>query len=125
MVVQFTPQKTVVPHMVVSINGGYPQSWMVYFMENPHLQMDDSGLPPFMEPPYDSTTIDVRHRKKHTQFASEPLGPTPSDRPEGRAVPHGWLAWLDPLRFAKQSSNLTAKNGGTKRDLNINKCELK
>ena len=44
----------------VSINGGYPKIWMVYFMENPMnmdewlvyfmedpMNMDDFGVPPF------------------------------------------------------------------------------
>ena len=34
-------------NMGVSING-YPNSWMVYFMESP-IQMDDLGVPPFQE----------------------------------------------------------------------------
>jgi hypothetical protein len=28
-----------------NVKWGYPNSWMVYFMENPKQKMDDSGLP--------------------------------------------------------------------------------
>ena len=38
------------PHMGISVNGGFPNSWLVYFMENP-IQMDDLRLPPFVETP--------------------------------------------------------------------------
>jgi len=36
--------------MEVSIVIGVPNSWMVYFMENP-IEMDDLRVPPFMETP--------------------------------------------------------------------------
>jgi hypothetical protein len=40
-------------HMVVSINGGYPNSWMVYFMENPMKKlMIWAAHPYFRRPPY-------------------------------------------------------------------------
>ena len=31
--------------------GGKPPKWMVYFMENPYEQMDDLGVPLFLETP--------------------------------------------------------------------------
>ena len=31
--------------MGVSINGGYPHSWMVFVRENPYLEMDDLEVP--------------------------------------------------------------------------------
>ena len=40
-------------YMEVSINGGTPNSWMVYFMENP-LNMDDLRVPPFQETSIDN-----------------------------------------------------------------------
>ena len=36
-------------YMGVSIVMGVPNSWMVDFMENPNLQMDDLGVPLFQE----------------------------------------------------------------------------
>ena len=31
--------------------GGKPPKWMVYFMENPYEQVDDLGVPLFLETP--------------------------------------------------------------------------
>jgi hypothetical protein len=36
---------------------GYPNSWMVYFMENPIKMNDDWGYPHFRKPPYDVITL--------------------------------------------------------------------
>ena len=35
-------------YLEVSIHGGYPHSWMVYFMDNP-TKMEDLGVPLFQE----------------------------------------------------------------------------
>ena len=40
-------------YMEVSINGDTPNSWMVYFMENP-LNMNELRVPPFQETSIDN-----------------------------------------------------------------------
>ena len=71
----------------VPIHGGYPNSWMVYFMENP-LKMNDSQVPPFQETsiynytihgvyPYISTIHGVYFCKQDITEKVEPPQPKP------------------------------------------------
>ena len=36
---------------------GYPESWMVYFMENQKKWMITGGVPHFRKPPYKAVTV--------------------------------------------------------------------
>ena len=63
--------------MKVSINGD-PPKWMVYFMENPIIEVDDLGVPLVQETPiswilYAQTIYDVSmvYRISHTKLSSK------------------------------------------------------